>query len=89
MLLAAKGRHYMHAMPVSTVTTKVVEVADLSSGSSGWSLPQQETAGANLRIAVFTYEDPDSTGLGEALATLMSHQILLKVGCPRLVCSTT
>jgi hypothetical protein len=75
---------YACYVPVSTVTTKVVEVADLSSGSSGWSLPQQETAGANLRIAVFTYEDPDSTGLGEALATLMSHQILLKSRVPSI-----
>ena len=84
LLTAVLPSLYACYVQVSTVTTKVVEVADLSSGSSSWSLPQQEMAGAKLRIAVFTYEDPDSTELGEALATLMSHQILLKSRVPSI-----
>lgn len=34
-------------------------------------------AGAKYRVAVFTYEDPDGTGLGDALAATMSRAILL------------
>lgn len=33
---------------------------------------------ARYRVAVFTYEDPDGTGLGNALAALMSQEILLR-----------
>lgn len=34
-------------------------------------------AGARYRFAVFTYEDPDGTGLGDALATVLSHELLM------------
>ncbi len=34
-------------------------------------------SGAQFRIAVFAFEDPDQTGLGNALARLLSHDILV------------
>lgn len=34
-------------------------------------------AGAQYRVAVFSYEDPDRTGLGDALAATVSREILL------------
>jgi hypothetical protein len=34
--------------------------------------------GASQRIAVFTFEDPDSTGLGDALAALIGRAILIE-----------
>jgi len=34
-------------------------------------------SGARYRYAVFTYEDPDQTGLGNALATIISHDLLV------------
>ena len=34
-------------------------------------------AGAKYRVAVFSYEDPDGTGLGDALAATVSRGILL------------
>jgi hypothetical protein len=34
-------------------------------------------AGARYRFAVFTFEDPDNTGLGNAVATLIGHDLLM------------
>jgi len=34
-------------------------------------------SGARYRYAVFTFEDPDQTGLGNALATILSHDLLV------------
>jgi hypothetical protein len=34
--------------------------------------------GAAYRVAVFTFEDPDGTGLGNALASLISREVLLR-----------
>jgi hypothetical protein len=39
--------------------------------------PPQLIRGAEFRIGVFTYEDPEGTGLGDPLAALMAHHILL------------
>lgn len=33
--------------------------------------------GARYRFAVFTFEDPDGTGLGNAVATIISHDLLM------------
>jgi hypothetical protein len=33
---------------------------------------------ARFRVAVFTFEDPDGTGLGDALARILSHDILVR-----------
>lgn len=38
---------------------------------------QIHIGGARYRFAVFTYEDPDETGLGNALATIVSHDLLV------------
>jgi hypothetical protein len=38
---------------------------------------QIHISGARYRFAVFTYEDPDETGLGNALATIISHDLLV------------
>ena len=40
--------------------------------------PERHIAGARTRVAVFTYEDPDATGLGNALAALVAHEVLLR-----------
>jgi len=40
--------------------------------------PRLRIAGAEFRVAVFTYEDPDETGLGNALASLVAGEILLR-----------
>ncbi len=39
---------------------------------------QLHIPGAKYRIAVFTYEDPDGTELGDALAALVGRQVLLR-----------
>lgn len=41
-------------------------------------LPQLHIPGATIRVAVFTYEDPDETGLGDAIAAMVGQEILLK-----------
>jgi hypothetical protein len=63
------------------VDTRVIEVANVSSSRP---LTLREIADAKLRIAVFTYEDPDSTELGLGIATLMSHLILVKSRVPSI-----
>lgn len=40
--------------------------------------PRLRIAGAEFRVAVFTYEDPDETGLGNDLASLVAGEILLR-----------
>ena len=39
--------------------------------------PTPRISGAEFRIGAFTYEDPDGTGLGNALAALVGHEMLL------------
>lgn len=39
--------------------------------------PNAHIAGARFRVAVFTYEDPDRTGLGNLLAGVVAHEVLL------------
>ena len=39
--------------------------------------PELAIPGARNRVAVFTYEDPDGTGLGNALAAIVGREILL------------
>jgi hypothetical protein len=39
--------------------------------------PERLIAGAELRVGVFTYQDPDRTGLGNPLAELVAHEILM------------
>ncbi len=39
--------------------------------------PTPRISGAEFRIGTFTYEDPDGTGLGNALAALVGHEMLL------------
>jgi TolB-like protein len=39
---------------------------------------QLHIPGARFRVAVFTFEDPDRTGLGDALARILSHDILVR-----------
>lgn len=39
--------------------------------------PARLISGAEYRVGVFTFEDPDGTGLGDALARLMSHEVLM------------
>lgn len=46
--------------------------------------PTPRIAGAGFRIGSFTYEDPDGTGLGDALATLVGHELLLNTRVPSL-----
>ncbi len=38
---------------------------------------QVHIEGARYRFAVFAYEDPDGTGLGDALATIVAHDLLM------------
>ncbi len=38
---------------------------------------RKEISGAKFRVGVFTYEDPDGTGLGDALSELVAHYILV------------
>ncbi len=45
--------------------------------AQGRPLPRR-ISGAKNRVAVFTYEDPSGTGLGDAVATLMAGEILLR-----------
>lgn len=40
--------------------------------------PEMHIAGAKSRVAVFTFEDPDGTGLGDALAALVGREVLLR-----------
>jgi hypothetical protein len=39
---------------------------------------QRRIPDAKFRVAVFTYEDPDGTGLGDALAGLVGRELLLR-----------
>jgi len=39
--------------------------------------PEVHIGGARHRVAVFTYEDPDRTGIGDLLAGVLAHEILL------------
>lgn len=39
---------------------------------------QLHIPGARYRVAVFSFEDPDGTGLGNALARILSHDILVR-----------
>ena len=48
------------------------ELAKLERGE----VPELEIAGARYRIAVFSYEDPDRTGLGNTFAAFVSRQVL-------------
>ena len=41
-------------------------------------VPEKHIPGARFRVAVFTYEDPDGTGLGNALAALIEREILTR-----------
>jgi len=63
------------AMPVVAMMRLDVEeqLRIIGSGDT----PTQQIAGAAFRIGAFTYEDPDETGLGNALAALVGHEILL------------
>ena len=40
--------------------------------------PPLAIGGAEYRIGIFTYEDPDRTGLGDALGKLVAHDVLLR-----------
>ena len=40
--------------------------------------PPLAIRGARYRIGVFTYEDPDRTGLGDALGKLVAHDVLMR-----------
>lgn len=42
--------------------------------------PPSLISNAKFRVAVFTYEDPDKTGLGNAIASLVAHEILMNSG---------
>ncbi len=43
-------------------------------------LPPRHIAGAEFRVAVFAYEDPHGTELGNALAALVGRHVLLRSG---------
>jgi len=43
-------------------------------------LPALEIPGARYRVGVFAFDDPDATGLGEHVATLLAREILLNSG---------
>jgi len=49
------------------------EMESIEAGAS----PPQHISAAHVRVAVFTYEDPDRTGLGNGIAALVANQILL------------
>ena len=38
---------------------------------------QRHIGGANYRFAVFSFDDPDATGLGNAVASILSHDLLM------------
>src|SRR5262245_12695276 len=40
--------------------------------------PPLRIPGAEFRVAVFAYEDPDGTGVGNALASIVAAEILLR-----------
>lgn len=63
------------AMPVVAMERLDVEeqLRIIASGED----PERRISGAEFRIGAFTYEDPDGTGLGDALASLVGHEMLL------------
>jgi hypothetical protein len=46
--------------------------------------PPRHIPGATFRVAVFTYEDPDGTGLGDEAAALLARTILTSSGASSL-----
>jgi hypothetical protein len=46
--------------------------------------PPRHIPGAAFRVAVFTYEDPDGTGLGNEVAALLARTILISSGVSSL-----
>ncbi len=46
--------------------------------------PAKLIGGAQFRVAVFAYEDKDATGLGNAIAHLLAHEILMNSGVSSL-----
>lgn len=46
--------------------------------------PPRHIPGATFRVAVFTYEDPDGTGLGDEAAALVARTILTRSGASSL-----
>ena len=56
---------------------------DLDGVLAGRSL-QQHIPDAKYRIAVFEFEDPDGTGLGSAVSTLIGREVLLSSGLQSL-----
>jgi hypothetical protein len=65
------------APPRQALAMEIVDVEEqlriIASGEN----PTPRIAGAEFRIGSFSYEDPDATGLGDALAALVGHEMLL------------
>ncbi len=51
-------------------------------------IPQKHISWAKYRIAIFAFEDPESTGLGDNIATLLSQEILFNSGIASLAVIT-
>lgn len=43
-------------------------------------VPERLIPGAEYRVAVVTYEDPDGTGLGDTIASLVAREVLTNSG---------
>lgn len=75
VLVATCALLFTAAMPVVAMMRMDVEDQLRIIGSGDTPTPQ--ISGAAFRIGAFTYEDPDGTGLGNALAALVGHEMLL------------
>ncbi|MGB0132588.1 hypothetical protein, partial [Dokdonella sp.] len=79
ILVSILGLFLIAAAPVAHAEVSVDVNKDIDSVLAG-DVPLLHLPDAEFRIAVFEFEDPDKTGLGSSISTLIAREVLLRSG---------